>query len=214
MKKLVCFIALTLLAVILCTGCVKTDAEKYVSQLRTDVMCSETGEVMAYVYCEEREIPLSADGEVGETTPCLVVKITNSSAFSGTFAIRVEFDGKSYSASPSFRTDHVLRAEIPVEALPEGDVTVVLVGDEEKAFTAKSLKPSTTADYRVALNTAFADFCPSASGFEGEIFVRLLCEEGKAFWYVGFVCEDKISSYLLSDTGKEIVASRISENVG
>jgi len=210
--KLLTVLTVFITACILLCGCDNGETGAGVSQLRTDILYGTDGKLEATAYCEMREIPLSADGIADEKQPVVIVKISSLAEFSGTYSIFISFGGEEYSAQPEQRSKVVMRAEIPVKQLPEGSLELTLKGENETAITLNSIRPEGVCDYKVALKTAKTELgnklLGSAKKPEGEFFVRLLCEDGNAYWYVGYVTEGTTYSLLLSADGNKVLATR------
>jgi hypothetical protein len=187
-----------------------------ISQLREDVLVGTADGITACIYPELREIPLCADGYCGEKTPVLIIKLTRSSAFSGTYSVFVNLDGKEYSATAVQKNPTLLRAEIILPSLPQGTVTVMLKGEAETEITAHTVKADGICTYTKALTTA-----KSALGDKvaydgktalGEFMVRLLWENNTAYWYVGYTKERYTHSLLISADGSKLLATHDAEN--
>ena len=207
-KTLILFVAVAMLAFI--TACNKPQ-DVGVSQLRTDILTATSGDYTASVYVEEREIPLVADGTACARTPVIIVKITSLHEISGTYSIFTTVGERDYSAQPTQRTANTLRAEIVVDSLPDKELSLTLKGSDEVTFSVRSILPEGTANYQKALATA-----KSALGTKieyedgkpkGEFFVRVLVENGNAFWYVGYVTDQGTRSLLISADGGSVIAT-------
>ena len=216
-KKMISSIIAAGLAIAL-SACAGTAFNSAISQLRTDILCGDADGCEFVLYAEEREMPLSADGKALEKSPVVIVKATALCAFSGTYSVFVAFDGKEYSALPEFRADNVLRAVIPVEKLPRGEVSVRLEGERNYSAALTSVIPEGVGEYTAAVKTALdhlADKVAYSGGKpEGEIFARVLFENGNAYWYVGYVADKNLYSVLVSGDGKTVIASRVGETAG
>ena len=83
-----------------------------------------------------------------------------------------------------------------------------ITGEKSAEAELKSVLPGGFAEYTVPLETVKKEIKTvekeKASSYE--YFVRVICENGEAFWYVGYITEDKTYSYLLDASGTEIIA--------
>lgn len=214
LKKIISSILAAGLAIAL-SACARNNFNSAISQLRTDILSGSADGCEFILYAEEREIPLSADGIPLEKSPVIILKATALSAFSGTYSVFIAFDGKEYSSLPEFRADNVLRAVIPVEKLPRGDVSVRLEGDKNYSADLSSVLPDGVCEYTAAVKTALSHLADkvtySGGRLEGEIFARVLFENGNAYWYVGYVSGKNLYSVLVAGDGKTVVASRDGE---
>ena len=73
--------------------------------------------------------------------------------------------------------------------------------------------PGGFAEYTVPLETVKKEIkTVEKEKASYEYFVRVICENGEAFWYVGYITEDKTYSYLLDASGTEIIARKTDDN--
>lgn len=194
-------------------ACNDNDYDAGVSQLRTDILFAEADGAEITVYLEERELPLVADGAAGARTPVLIVKIVDSAAFSGTYTITVSYDGKEYTATPELRGE-LLSAVITVDALPSnGNLDLALSGERELSATLHTALPEHASAEKAisAAKAALGDrMIYDGKKLDGELFVRVLSEEGNAFWYVGYITESETISILISGDGENVLAEHVS----
>lgn len=202
-RKVMC--ALLGAALLCLCGC-SADPLDGVSQLRTDILAGTCGTAEFTAYAEEREIPLSADGTAGERMPVVIVKIVDSAAFYGTYSIFLSYGGREYSAAMTPTGEGVLRATVNVDALPQGALTATLKGERELAAELVSCTGE-HAGWETALSLVKTELKTENAG-GGEYFVRILCEKGNVFWYVGYTDGKENRSFLTDAEGKEILASR------
>ena len=212
MKKSV-YLLVVVLSVLLLCGCAAKKTDAIVSQLRTDVLEGKTGDCVFTAYLEEREIPLIADGIAGDKTPAVIVKISDSSAFYGAYTVTVTVSGKEYSAAPELKADTLMKATVILdEPCRQKEITVTLKGEKEVSATLVSVLPEDTCGYEKALDTAktaLGDKIIYKGGkAEGEIFIRVLYENGAAYWYVGYVNGDTVNSVLIGADGETVVAEK------
>lgn len=195
------------------SACADKDKCENISQIRYDIFSAETDEFLITAYAENREIPLTPDGKAGERSNVIILKICTLSAINGTYSASITIEGKEYSALLEQRAENILKAEIPVETLPKESFTIKITGEKSAEATLKSILPEGVADYTVPLDTVKKELkITIASDAEGEFLVRVICENGEAYWYVGFVTEEKTYSFLLDASGKEIMARKTDDN--
>ena len=215
-KKFI-LIAAAVAAIALFCSCGKNE-ELNVSQLRTDILTGTDNGCEFTAYPEMREMPLIADGKAGVKVPVVIVKIINSRAFSGTYSIFIKIGDKEYSASPETVSDNMFKAVIPVEHLPEGSMEISLKGENEYNAKLNSVISEEIADYKIALAAAKNELGDKvvyeSNASAGEFFVRIISENDRAFWYVGFITAEKVCSVLVSADGKQIVATKDFRNAG
>lgn len=194
-------------------GCGKAEGDKNVSQIRYDILSAETDNYVITAYAESREVPLKADGISGERSNEIIVKICSLSALSGTYSISLTIDDKEYTATPEQRADNILKADVPVESLPGGSFVMKITGEKSAEAELKSVLPGGFAEYTVPLETVKKEIKTVEKEKDSyEYFVRVICENGEAFWYVGYITEDKTYSYLLDASGTEIIARKTDDN--
>ncbi len=209
------FKALFLIPILLFSLCLVgcKDKKNYrVSQLRTDILQACEGELCVTAYAEEREIPLCADGYAGERSPVVIIKITDSSAFSGAYSALLTIGGREYTSSLSQQMPNVLRAEIPVDKLPNGELAVQIQGEKSLSITLRSVLPDGIATPDEALSSAVNALGDKVSydknTAEGEFFIRVLLEDGTPYWYVGYTRDKNTHSLLISADGERVIAER------
>ena len=196
------------------TACGAKKPDGIISQLRTDIYEGKTGECEFTAYAEEREIPLAADGKAGTKMPVIIVKICDSAAFYGTYTVTVKIGGKEYSAAPELKADSLMKAVIPIAApCKEKEIEVSLHGEKEIAATLRSVLPEDVCDVKKAVNKA-CDALGEKIAYEsrkplGEIFARVLFENGTAYWYVGYINDGTVNAVLVSADGEQVVAEKI-----
>lgn len=214
-KRAVVLAALIVVFIFGAFGCSDMNVDKGLSQIRTDVYTAETKEFSITAYAERREIPLIPDGKAGETFNVIVVKVCSFSLLSGTYSFTAIINDGEYTSVAEQRAGNIMRADIPVDELPSGEFVIKITGEKSEEVELKSSLPDGMAGYSVAVETVrkqlYAEGITQKNQIDGEMFVRVLVEGEQAYWYVGYVTEEKTYSFLLNADGKEIVARKTDE---
>lgn len=193
-------------------GCGRgVDYTKYISEKRSEVYLYEDDSVSIKIQCSEKEQPFAADGYVGDVSPLveifvslpknpeeLEVSVEGHGGEMNYQAVDKRFE-LSFSA-PSFKKDGV-------------EVTLTFNG-ESKTFNALSVKYSGVMSCEQAVNCVAEHDKPLFEGltknnlFDGEIFVRLLYDEG-CYYYVGVCDKTKhITAFLIDGESGKILATK------
>lgn len=220
MKKFAC-ILLALAACILPAGCAAApDLTEYVSEYRSRIYEGTEGGYTVFASFTRREYPYRADGTPGEMQDLFEIALT---APDNTRLYRVEFTvgEKAYAADLAF--DSVRLAHTASLSMPEPaeESIAFTVRDAENAdveplaVEAACLRPQGALALpdllervRAAEEERFAALL-SGRGFAGELYVRLLCENGASYYYVGLTDRAGRTYAMLADAATgEIVATR------
>ncbi len=212
MKHFLCLFAPVLLISPLFAGCAKeVDYYDYVSEYRSGVyIFSEDGEELK-IYCSEREAPYSSDGIKGEMNSTVEIFYRPEKSFDSVKISVGGLDGEmSYQSVTAnyymcFTADDFDAASVDVELTCDG---------QTKTISAQNVREEGVIDGREALKCVTeydgARFEKMTEGarFAGEIYVRLLYDEG-CFYYVG-VCdrEGQTHAYLLDGTSGRVLAEK------
>lgn len=215
MKKFILAAICAAAAVLPLTACnTQFDYSKYISEKRSEIYLYADDQASITVNCVSREQPYNADGICGDRCDLVEIYVTitptpasveiSVADYSGEMnfeAVNTRFTA-SYS-SPAFKSDGL-------------DVTVTADG-KEKTYHLLSVLDSGILSCEQALRCAvdhdgelFASLTRKKD-FLGEIYIRLLYDEG-CYYYVG-VCdrEKNITAYLLDGgIGKVIATKKIS----
>lgn len=196
----------------LASGCAKkTDYLKYVSEKRTDIFLYEDDEVSVKIHCSQKEQPYAADGICGSVSPLAEVFVSLPKTYD-----KVEISLNGYGGEMNYQAVQSVYF-LSFSASPfEGDgVDVNLVyGENEKTYRALNVKQGTVmscddAVFCVAEHAKelFASLTENGI-FSGEIFVRLLYDEG-CYYYVG-VCDRQkhVTAYLIDGEHGKVIATR------
>ncbi len=206
-KFIVIFVSITL--ILSFTACSKTpNLVQSVSRLRADTYFGENENYTLTIYPEVREHPLIADGKINQTKKVLIVKLKVKNNLSGEFKITLTLD-KEYAETFNFSAiADCFITSIDVEKLPDKPFIATICHNEsmENVNMESLLKPSTISADK-ALNLAYkhkkeyVDNLMINGVFEGEIYLRLICEIDKNYWYVGFITEKNTLCLLIGENG-------------
>ena len=217
----------SLIAVLACTaalllcGCsAQADLSDYVSEYRSDIYMGTQGEYSVFASYSRREYPYTADGNVGDMSDVFEIALTAPDN-TKTYSVRYTLGGKEYSSELSF--DSVQLVHRCSQTIPApGETTIsftITIADDDSAepitVSAASIKTEKTlqlADLLEKVRTAESDrFAALTSGasFAGELYVRLLYDNDRCFYYVGLTDRSGNTYAMLADaeTG-EIIATR------
>lgn len=190
-------------------GCQKqTRLQESVSRLRENVYFGESENYRLTVYPELRESPMIADGKISKLKNVVILKLQVKNGLSGEFAVSFTTD-KTYEETFSFSAvSDCYVSSIEVEKLPDKPIIVTICHDEaQDVITTKSQLKSSTITYSAALNAAYKakkDYLQDKMQngvFGGEIYLRLIAENDKNFWFVGFITENGTLCLLLNENG-------------
>lgn len=223
MKKFILsFLAISVcLAAMLFGGCsAQADLSDYVSEFRSDIYIGTQGEYSVFASYSRREYPYTADGNVGDMSDVFEIALTAPDN-TKTYSVRYSLGGKEYSSELSFdsvRLVHRCSQTIPAPNETTISFTITIADDDSAepiAVSAASIKTEKTlqlADLLEKVRTAESDrFAALTSGgsFAGELYVRLLYDNERCFYYVGLTDRNGNTYAMLTDaeTG-EIIATR------
>jgi hypothetical protein len=193
------------------------DYLSYVSELRRDVFIGEKDNFCVVVYAGMKESPALFDGIKQNTTLCLGFKIIQKEETGSQLTVKFTINNKNYTAPLTFNpVKSTLFCEVEVSALPEESLEVeICYGDKSTVITAASQLNENTISYTKALESAVkkgADFLKDHTKkgvLQAEIVIRLLCERGKNYYYVGFICEKGLKkAYIIDGENGEVIAEK------
>lgn len=193
------------------------DYFSFVSELRSDVFCGENENFSASVYSGFKEKPFCHDGEIGETKLMLTVKLFEKQKIDEEIEIKIEFGGDCYEKSLNYDpVSRALSCDLEVNSLPEKTLNLtVCYGETTAIIELKSKLNENTVSYTVALESAnrkAAEFLKqnTTNGkFNGEISIRLLCENDRNYYYVGYILESGLkAAYLIDGASGEVLAEK------
>ena len=195
----------------------KPDYLSYVSELRKDVFIGEQDNFYVVVYAGSKESPATFDGIKQDSLLCLGFKIIQKEDIGSQITVKFNVGDKQYSAPLTFNpVKSTLFCDVVVSALPEKNFTVeVCYGEESVTVNTVSQLNENTVSYTRALESAASkgeDFLKEHTQkgvLKAEIVIRLLCENGKNYYYVGFICDKGLKkAYLIEGSTGEVIAEK------
>lgn len=216
--KKIAFLPLLFAFILVFSSCYsQPDYLSYVSDLRKDLFWGENETFGVIVWAGARETPFAEDGIKNETALCLTVKITQKEETGEQLGIKITYGDKTYENKTKF---HPVRSacmcEIPVNVLPEKELTAqIIYGEKTQTLTLTSKLADNTIKYSEALKKATDDAAAflkknTENGkLKAEITVRLICENNRNYYFIGFVSEqgEKIA-YLIDGENATILAKK------
>lgn len=222
MKKflLTAFAAIAIAAAFLFGGCsAGVNLTDYVSEYRSDIYIGTQGEYSVFASYTEREYPYNADGNVGEMSRVFEVALTAPDN-TRTYSVRYTVGGTEYTSELSFDSVQMIHScsqsiAPPSETAIEFTVICADSEDEPIVISAASVKSEgmlslhdllqkvqATESERFAALTSSSTFC-------GELYVRLLYDNERCFFYVGLIDRSGKTYSMLADASTgEIIATR------
>ena len=196
----------------LLTACKRqTDYFRYVSEYRKSVYFYSDDKLSVKIYSVDRETPYSLDGIKGETNALTEVYVQLAKTADEVEAELLGQGGEmSYLAVTrnyylSFSGTEANGASVDVKITVDGTATEIKalnVAEEGTIDGKPALK--CVLDYDGGTFSALTD----RGAFAGEIYIRLLYDEG-CFYYVGVCDRDKnVHAYLVSGTDGRVIAER------
>ncbi len=199
-----------ILSLTLTCGCSeKFRLDESVSRLRADAFFDENENYVLYAYPEIRETPMIADGVINKTEKTVILKLKLKSAAEGEYTVNFTTD-KEYSETFAFSAfSDCFVTSVKVNMLPDKpfNATITHNGESQTLYMESLLNEKTiTAD--AALKKAYKekkDYVDKhiVNGvFNGEIYIRLITENDKNYWYVGFTTKTQTLCLLLNAKGE------------
>lgn len=220
-KKIIAVFAL--LSLVFCFSACSNglDLGAYISQSRADILEGENENYSVQCYSETREKPLEADGKKENVYSAVIIKLTvkngDEKIESG---VKVNFKtDKEYSSTFVFHPEsNTYVATCFVDVLPERslDVNILKEGSIESIKIA-SVLTTDTASPLAAVSFAqkkCADLLKSEQFENGnfEINVRLISDDGKLYYYVGFITKEETEALLISHDASKLIARKTLKN--
>ncbi len=189
----------------------------YVSQRRTNSYSGSKDGYTVTVYCEERETPFITDGYVGEMKNYLIIRLEKQGEALKDAGVFISYDDVLVDASFNYNPlNGKYTAEEQVDRLPITKTLSVEITDEDKQIKLtlnsevldgaidvnKALKCVQNYDKEV-INSLF-----KKGQLGTEIRVRLLCSDGRNYYYVGFSNSKKTIAYLVDALTGEVLAKK------
>ena len=183
----------------------------YVSEKRSDTFVYQDDDVTIKLHCTAKEQPYNTDGICGDVTDLIEIFVTlpknpqeltvNCGGLGGEMNYQATQNGYSlWFTAPPFDKKSV-------------EVTLIADG-ESKSYTALTVRYDGVMSCEQALSCViehdktYFDALTSNGLFDGEIFIRLLYDDG-CYYYVG-VCDKqkKIKAYLVDGERGKIIATK------
>ena len=214
MKKFLCVVVtmLAAAAAVLCS-CAggEIDYADFISERRFEVYMYTDDNISVKVHVSSRETPYLSDGYKGEMGDLCEVFIKFADQYS---EVDISLGGNGGEMSYMSVTDSFYISFSG--ALTGDDVPITLTCDgEEIQITAPSVMYSGVISPEEALastkdyDSETFEALTNGKNFEGEIYVRLLADEGKCYYYVGVIDRSgNTSAYLVDGESGNIIAER------
>ena len=189
----------------------------YVSERRTGCFTGSKDGYTVTVYTSERETPFITDGYVGEIKSHLIIRLEKQGEALDNASIFISYDDVLVDASFTFNPiNGKYTIDEQVDRLPiSKTLNVEITNGEERVEMVldskvldgvidvnKALKSVQNYDKEV-INKMFKNAKPGV-----EIRVRLLCGDGRNYYYVGFANSKKTIAYLVDALTGEVLAKK------
>lgn len=199
-------------------GCEKElKLSDYLSENRLYYYCAQTdgGELSLKAYYTLREYPYAADGYARDTSGIIEVSVTLSE-YSKSVSVSFEADENTYGGDMSYDSvKNVYTYSVSADNLSGENITFcVTAGDNEYSLSAanKNSGYMSAEEILSAVQSEKADYISSMTENNklcGEIYLRFIWDDDKAYYYVGITDRDKNTlSLLLNAASGEIIAER------
>ena len=196
-------------------GCsAQVDLSKYISEKRSEIYLYSDDDAEIKLYCVSREQPYAADGICGDVCDLIEIYVTFAKTPA---AVEISVDGlhadMNYEAVDKRFTLYYSAPPLQRDGV---DITLNCDG-EQKIYRALNVKDKGVLSCEQAVKCAYAydkelfDSLKTRRDFAGEIYVRLLYDDG-CYYYVGLCDRNKnITAYLLDGgIGKVISTKKLS----
>ena len=193
------------------------DYISYVSELRKDIFVGEKDNFYVVVFSGSKEKPATFDGLKNQTFLTLTFKVTQKEDTGSQLQIKFKTGEKEYVKALEFNpVKSTLSCEVEVACLPEKTLDVAIIcGETTTLVSTVSKLKDTTISYSKALDIAvenaseFLQEHTEKGKLNCEIVIRLLCENDRNFYYVGFVCDQGLKlAFLINGETGEIIAKK------
>lgn len=225
MKKIISSFITTVLTVIALTAticafysCKKPeDLSVYVSELRADVLEGRSENFFVRCVYGFRETPYAADGEIGTREYSLTFFLPENDTDDVNYALSFTLNGNAQGGI--FVKDKVsskLSLTLPVKNFSQKTLTVKIShASESETAELHSIVPQNCMNYRTALESlnknqpSLINSMKDGGSFNGEICMRIIVKDGKAYWYAGLSDgKDFLKALLIDGVSGEILATR------
>ncbi|MCH5142963.1 MAG: hypothetical protein J1G07_04560 [Clostridiales bacterium] len=212
MKKILLFTAGLLIAAFALSGCSKSiKYSDYISEKRTDIYLYAGDDTQIKIYCSLREQPYAADGIKGDMSDFIEIFVSLPKN-----PETLEVDAEGLGGEMNYRAvENDFYLSFTAQPFKTESVAVKLDCDGKTSeYTVQSVKSGALITCEQALNCVIDHdkslFTSLTDGnlFEGEIYVRLLYDNG-CYYYVGVCDRDKnINAYLVDGERGKIITSK------
>lgn len=213
MKKFIvaaaCAAVAAVLPIVACNA--QTDYTQYISEKRSEIYLYKDDTAEITVYCVSREQPYSADGICGNMCDLVEVFVK---LFPTPGSVEISLEG--YTGEMNYEAVNTrFTASYTASAFNSEGIDVAITADGvEKNYRVLSVLDSSVLSCEQVLNCAvehdkelFTSLTRNRD-FAGEIYVRLLYDEG-CYYYVGVCDRDKnITAYLLDGGIGKVIATK------
>lgn len=203
------FAAVTLAGIAACSK--ETDYTLFISEKRSEIYMYSDDDVDFKIYCVEREQPYLSDGICGEMCKIVEVYASFPAAYES-----VEVTVEGFSGEMNYvAVDRQFTLSYSADPFSSDGVNVKLAyGKEQKTFRALNVADGGTMTCEQAVRCAadhdkeLFESLKRKNGFSGEIYVRLLYDEG-CYYYVGVCDRDKnVSAYLVDGVKGKVISKK------
>ncbi len=218
MKKLLRLIAVTLFLVVtfsFASCSTGLELKDYVSDLRHGLYYGEGEKYSLKIAVGEKETPLQNDGAVGQIQPYVKIVLYGGEV------------GVSYTVGFRFNDqDYLLETDVnPATSLPTIEEQIenfnadnltftVMASSYSENVTTRNIVPQGTIDYLTALDffknqqPTFIENHTENEKLTVELYVKVLVEQDKAYWYIGVLDGQKIRAMLIDGITGELLATK------
>lgn len=206
LKKIICVLLPLLLFL---SGCQKdNNLSKNLSRIRDNCFYGESQNYQLTAYPEVRETPMIADGIINPPQKTVILKLKVKDNVAGEYTVSFTTD-KQYSDTFNFSAlsdSYVI--SIDVDMLPNKPfiATITRENDTQEINLESKLSKDTISSQK-ALDCAYKhkkEYIESKSingVFGGEIYLRLIADGSKNYWYVGIITKEETLCLLLDGSG-------------
>ena len=187
-----------------------------VSRVRSNIFKGQSDSYEVTLYPETRESPLIADGNIGDSEKIVIVKLRVKNGNKGNFKVCFTLD-KEYTLDFMFSAySDCYVSKTQVESLPISGLTAKIYhNDTVEEVPLNTVLNTDTISYEKALDLVYnskKEYIQAHSQnktFNGEIYVRLIEQGGKNFWYVGLITSEQTLALLIDGKAQKIIAEKV-----
>lgn len=196
-------------------GCSQESLADRVSEYRSKIYLAESDGASLQAEYSEREYPYAADGIVSDKSKYFEVRAALPDN-TLTYNIAFSLGGREYGGEMSY--DSVRKEFTFSQSLsePEEDsLTFTITAEDGPVYTLEAARvggthlslPALLDEIENSQKDVLQDF--AGEKFNGEIYVRLLSQDGKCYYYVGFIDRSgKCLSFLADAETGNVLATR------